>query len=112
MPSPVLELRLVRDERLAEGVRHERVGDLARERQDLGHERRQQALVREAQTRGLDLPDVTDFEAIPGQGIRGTVEGKHVILGSADFLTAQGFDAVNVAGGTSAWVRSGLPIEK
>jgi rhodanese-related sulfurtransferase len=30
----------------------------------------------------------------------------------ADVLTANGFEAINVAGGTSAWVRSGRPIEK
>ena len=29
-----------------------------------------------------------------------------------DVLTANGFDAINVAGGTSAWIRSGRPIEK
>lgn len=29
-----------------------------------------------------------------------------------DVLAASGFDAINVAGGTSAWVRSGRPIEK
>jgi len=28
----------------------------------------------------------------------------------ADFLLAQGFDAVNVVGGTSAWMRSGRPV--
>ncbi|MDP2772154.1 MAG: rhodanese-like domain-containing protein [Nocardioides sp.] len=28
----------------------------------------------------------------------------------ADALVAQGFDAVNVVGGTSAWVRSGRPV--
>nr|WP_278255461.1 rhodanese-like domain-containing protein [Nocardioides convexus] len=30
----------------------------------------------------------------------------------ADVLTANGFDAMNVAGGTRAWIRSGRPIEK
>ena len=30
----------------------------------------------------------------------------------ADVLTASGYDAINVAGGTSAWVRSGRAIEK
>jgi rhodanese-related sulfurtransferase len=30
----------------------------------------------------------------------------------ADVLLAQGFDAVNVAGGTGAWIRSGQPVEK
>ena len=29
----------------------------------------------------------------------------------ADLLAAAGFDAVNVAGGTSAWARSGRPLE-
>lgn len=29
-----------------------------------------------------------------------------------DVLTASGYDAIDVAGGTSAWVRSGRPIEK
>ena len=29
-----------------------------------------------------------------------------------DVLSANGFDAINVAGGTSAWIRSGRPIEK
>lgn len=29
-----------------------------------------------------------------------------------DLLTARGYDAINVVGGTSAWVRSGRPIEK
>lgn len=29
----------------------------------------------------------------------------------ADVLLAQGFDAVNVVGGTSAWIRSGRPVQ-
>lgn len=29
-----------------------------------------------------------------------------------DALAASGFDAVNVVGGTNAWIRSGRPIEK
>ncbi|HET7351439.1 MAG TPA: rhodanese-like domain-containing protein [Marmoricola sp.] len=29
-----------------------------------------------------------------------------------DVLVAAGFDAVNVDGGTAAWIRSGRPIEK
>ena len=29
-----------------------------------------------------------------------------------DVLSAAGFDAVNVAGGTTAWIRAGHPIEK
>ena len=29
-----------------------------------------------------------------------------------DVLTAAGFDAINVAGGTTAWIRSGRAVEK
>jgi rhodanese-related sulfurtransferase len=30
----------------------------------------------------------------------------------AEFLTVHGYDAVNVAGGTAAWVRSGRPYDQ
>ena len=30
----------------------------------------------------------------------------------AEFLSVQGYDAVNVAGGTAAWVRSGRPYDQ
>jgi rhodanese-related sulfurtransferase len=30
----------------------------------------------------------------------------------AEFLSVHGFDAVNVAGGTAAWVRSGRPYDQ
>jgi len=33
------------------------------------------AVVREAERRGLDIPPVTDFEAVPGAGVRGRVDG-------------------------------------
>jgi rhodanese-related sulfurtransferase len=31
---------------------------------------------------------------------------------AAEFLVANGVDAVNVAGGTLAWVEAGLPVER
>jgi rhodanese-related sulfurtransferase len=31
---------------------------------------------------------------------------------AAEFLTEQGYDAVNVAGGTLAWVEAGLPVDR
>ena len=33
-------------------------------------------------------------------------------LAAADFLRRRGFDAVSVAGGTSAWARAGKPVEE
>jgi Cu+-exporting ATPase len=35
---------------------------------------------------GLDLGALTDFRALPGLGVEGTVEGRRLRLGSADFL--------------------------
>jgi rhodanese-related sulfurtransferase len=32
-------------------------------------------------------------------------------MAAAEFLRAEGRDAVNVAGGTTAWVKAGLPTE-
>jgi len=40
------------------------------------------AIVKEAEKRKINLLDVQDFEAIPGKGIRGKIEGKEVLLGN------------------------------
>lgn len=50
------------------------------------------AVVRYAESKGIeDLPDVSDFEAVVGEGIRGTVEGHDVFVGSK--LVVDGNDA-------------------
>jgi Cd2+/Zn2+-exporting ATPase len=41
-----------------------------------------QAIVREAEHRGLTIPSVADFEALPGRGIRGRVNGQMLHLGN------------------------------
>ena len=41
-----------------------------------------QAIVREAQHRGLTIPSVADFETLPGRGIRGRVDGQMLFLGN------------------------------
>jgi Cu+-exporting ATPase len=41
-----------------------------------------EAIVRESQRRGLDLPDVTAFEAVAGRGIRARVEGRELVIGT------------------------------
>jgi Cu+-exporting ATPase len=51
-----------------------------------------------ATDRGLRLPPVQDFDAPPGRGVTGTVDGHQVVLGSSDFLTAQGVDVTGLAG--------------
>jgi Cu+-exporting ATPase len=51
-----------------------------------------EAVVRAAQHRNLSLPAVTGFEAIPGHGIRGIVDGRPLLLGNRRFLTRERID--------------------
>jgi Cu+-exporting ATPase len=49
-----------------------------------------EAIVRAARHRGIELPKVTGFEAIPGHGIRGEVDGHQVLLGNRRLLAREG----------------------
>jgi Cu+-exporting ATPase len=49
-----------------------------------------QAIVAKARESGLAIAPARDFEAIPGQGVRATVEGRRVWLGTATWLLDQG----------------------
>jgi Cu+-exporting ATPase len=51
-----------------------------------------EAIVRAAKHQGLDLPQVADFEAVPGHGIRGRVDGHGVLLGNRHFFHCEGID--------------------
>ncbi len=42
--------------------------------------------------RGLDPYEVTDFSAVPGSGIRGTIHGKPALIGSKGFLESEGIN--------------------
>lgn len=50
------------------------------------------AIVSAAEERGLPLSEAEGFESIPGQGIRGRVEGREVVLGGNKLLTRVGVD--------------------
>jgi Cu+-exporting ATPase len=56
------------------------------------------AIVIAATDQGLQLPPVRDFDALPGRGVTGVVDGHHVVLGSSDYLTAAGVDVTRLAG--------------
>ena len=55
-----------------------------------------EAIVRAAQHRHIALPAVTNFGAISGQGIRGDVDGKHVLLGNRRLFRAEGVNPLAV----------------
>lgn len=46
-----------------------------------------QAIVLGAKEKGLSLLDVTDFEALPGYGIRANVSGREVLVGTRKLMT-------------------------
>jgi P-type Cu+ transporter len=48
------------------------------------------AIVAGAEVRGVSISDPADFEAVPGYGVRGRVNGKSVIAGTKNFLNNQG----------------------
>ena len=47
------------------------------------------AIVAEARRRGLDLPAVSGFEAVPGHGVRGHVDGRRVEIRRGDQATCE-----------------------
>jgi heavy metal translocating P-type ATPase len=49
-----------------------------------------QAIVTAAFERGVDLPDVEEFEAVPGKGVSARLTGANVLVGSPGFLEEQG----------------------
>ena len=55
------------------------------------------AVVEAAESRDLVLPEVTDFDSPVGRGVTGTVEGRKIRLGSAEFLASQYVDASPLA---------------
>ena len=54
-----------------------------------------QGIVKTAQERGLSIPRAEGFEAVPGRGVRATVQGKQLSLGGPALLreTGASFDA-------------------
>ncbi len=55
------------------------------------------AIVAAARERGIDLPEVSDFDAPAGRGVRGRVDGHDVLVGSASFLADEGVDTTALA---------------
>ncbi|TMI10275.1 copper-translocating P-type ATPase, partial [Candidatus Bathyarchaeota archaeon] len=45
-----------------------------------------QAVVKAAQKMNIDLSDPSDFEALPGLGVKATVDGQEVLLGNTDLM--------------------------
>ena len=64
-------------------------------------------MVAAAQSRGLALDDVADFDAPAGQGAQGRIGGRAVRVGSADFLAAAGVSVATLGARAQAFRRDG-----
>ena len=53
------------------------------------------AIVKAAEEKNLSLLPASDFRSVPGKGVRGTVEGKEVLVGTTDFLHQSGIASPN-----------------
>ncbi|MEX0599610.1 MAG: heavy metal translocating P-type ATPase, partial [Rhodothermales bacterium] len=51
------------------------------------------AIVEGIATHGIDIPEADRFEAVPGHGVEGTVEGRSVLLGNAKLMRDRAIDA-------------------
>ncbi len=56
-----------------------------------------EAIVQGAQDRDLTLSSATDFEAVTGEGVTGTVDGVSVALGNAKLIGALGLDGSHLS---------------
>lgn len=65
------------------------------------------AILAEAETQGLALPQVSGFKSLTGLGVRGNVEGARVILGAARLMAQEGVDTAPLAAQAEALAEQG-----
>ncbi|HEX3061944.1 MAG TPA: heavy metal translocating P-type ATPase, partial [Usitatibacter sp.] len=68
------------------------------------------AIVAEARRRGLALSKAQDFESVTGEGVRGTVDGKRVVLGNTMLMIESGVDASALAARSEALRAEGASV--
>lgn len=65
------------------------------------------AIVEAAQMRGLTLPEAQDVDAIPGKGLRGSVNGEAVLIGTARFMAENDIETKQIAAKAEALAATG-----
>jgi len=50
------------------------------------------AIVKEAEQRGLKIPQAENFQSFTGQGVSAEVLGRQIVVGTSDFLASKGID--------------------
>ena len=69
-----------------------------------------QAVVKAAFEHGAAPPDVTSFEAIPGQGVVARTEAGEILVGSPAFLTGHGIDLASASARILALEEAGRTV--
>lgn len=69
-----------------------------------------QAIVKAATERGLRLPRVERFEAIPGRGVTATVDGQAVVVGNPEFIEEHGGDLAPLHSKLREWEQAGRTV--
>ena len=68
------------------------------------------AILRAARDRGLALSEAQDFDSPVGEGVIGTVDGKHIVLGGARFMSKEGVDLAPLEAEAEALRREGATV--
>ncbi len=68
------------------------------------------AVLQAAEGQSLPLPRVSNFESIPGQGVRGTIDGRVVALGNATLMDEGGVDVEPLRGRADDMRRRGQTV--
>lgn len=50
-----------------------------------------ESILKEAERRGLEVPEPKEFEVIPGKGVRAKYKGRRILLGNLNFIKENGF---------------------
>jgi Cu+-exporting ATPase len=69
-----------------------------------------EAIVAEAQARGLPLSELEGFKATAGRGIIATVNGRQLIIGTPDFLKTEGYSLDGLQAVVDRWSSEGKTI--
>jgi Cu+-exporting ATPase len=67
-----------------------------------------EAIVRRAAELGIKPVDPADFEALPGRGIKASVEGTEVLLGNDRLLSEKGIDTAPASGDAERFSDEGM----
>ncbi len=69
-----------------------------------------QAIVNAAFERGVDLPKVDQFEALPGKGVTARIEGVNILVGSPAFMAEQNINIASLGERIGALEKAGRTV--